>query len=82
MWENALISSGEMVLMETAKTEIRNPQRKIGQVSRVLFNSGSQRTYISESLAKQLNLKGEREEFLHNEHMLCYAYNLMMNVQV
>jgi hypothetical protein len=48
--------------METAKTEIRNPQRKIGQVSRVLFDSGSQRTYISELLAKQLNLKGEREE--------------------
>lgn len=60
--ENALISSGEMVLMQTAKTEIRNPQRKIGQVSRVLFDSGSQRTYISESLAKQLKLKGEREE--------------------
>ena len=62
MSENALISSGEMVMMQTAKTEIGNPGRKIGQVSRVLFDSGSQRTYISESLAKQFNLKGEREE--------------------
>ena len=64
MRENAMISSSEMVLMQTAKTEIRYPLDKIGKPSRVLFDSGSQRTYISESLAKQLNLKGEKEEQL------------------
>ena len=53
--ENGLISSSEMVLMQTAKTDIKNPQSDIKQETRILFDSGSQRTYITESLAKKFN---------------------------
>ena len=55
--ENALISSGEMVLMQTAKANIRNPIEGTQENGRILFDSGSQRTYITESLARKLNLK-------------------------
>ena len=63
--ENSLISSGEMVLMQTAKTDIKNPVNGIRQNARILLDSGSQRTYITESLAKKLNLTlGDKDEFM------------------
>lgn len=63
--ENSLISSGEMVLMQTAKTDVKNPENGIKQNARILLDSGSQRTYITESLAKRLNLKlGDKDEFM------------------
>ena len=61
--ENVLISSGETVLMQTAKTDIRNPMTSMTQTVRMLLDTGSHRTYITESLAKTLNLKmGELTE--------------------
>ena len=51
--ENALISSGEMVLMQTAKANIRNRRKGTQENGRILFDSGSQWTYITESLAKK-----------------------------
>ena len=61
--ENVLISSGETVLMQTAKTDIRNPMTSMTQTVRMLLDTGSHRTYITESLAKTLNLKmGEMTE--------------------
>ena len=63
--ENSLISSGEMVLMQTAKADIKNPVNGISQNARFLLDSGSQRTYITESLAKKLKLKlGDKDEFI------------------
>ncbi|MEW8547947.1 MAG: aspartyl protease family protein, partial [Candidatus Thiodiazotropha sp.] len=61
--ENVLISSGEFVLMQTAKTEIRNPENDKSETVRLLLDSGSQRTYITENLAEKLKLKktGEQE---------------------
>ena len=58
--ENSLISSGEMVLMQTAKTDIKNPDNGLKQNARILLDSGSQRTYITESIAKRLNLAREK----------------------
>ena len=62
--ENALLSSGEMVLMQTATADISNPKVSAQvQNVRMLFDTGSHRTYITESLAKKLNLKrGEESE--------------------
>ena len=54
--ENVLISSGETVLMQTAKTDLRNPMTSTTQTVRMLLDTGSHRTYITESLAKTLNL--------------------------
>ncbi|CAG2198095.1 unnamed protein product [Mytilus edulis] len=62
--ENMLVSSSEMVLMQTAKTDVVNPKNKEKVETRILFDSGSQRTYISQSLASKLNLKGDIEEEL------------------
>jgi len=58
--ENALMSSGEMVLMQTATTTIQNEDKT--QSVRLLLDSGSQRSYISEKLANKLGLKKEKEE--------------------
>ena len=46
-----------MVLMQTAKSHTKNPSKGIQESVRILFDSGSQRTYITENLAKKLNLK-------------------------
>ena len=63
--ENSMISSGEMVLMQTARANINNPNNGSKQNVRMLLDSGSQRTYITESLAKKMNLKmGKREEIV------------------
>ena len=59
--ENAFISSDEIVLMQTATTEIRNSNNSWSAGIRLLLDSGSQRTYITETLAKKLSLKGENE---------------------
>ena len=60
--ENVLISSEEVVLMQTATTENRNSNHSCSARTRLLLDSGSQRTYITEALAKKLNLKGENEQ--------------------
>ena len=60
--ESVLISSGEMVLMQTAKAEIKNPLSTKNNVVRILLDSGSQRTYITEKLAEQLQLSKDKEE--------------------
>ena len=63
--ENSLISSGEMVLMQTDRTQVKNPESGLKQTARILLDSGSQKTYITEALAKKLNLKlGDRDEFM------------------
>lgn len=55
--ENALLSSGESVLMQTAKTNVKNPRNDLNRNIRLLLDPGSQRTYITENLAKALGLK-------------------------
>ena len=63
--ENSLISSGEMVLMQTARANINNPNNGIKGNVRLLLDSGSQSTYVTESLAKKMNLKlGKKEEIM------------------
>ena len=60
--EEALVSSGEMVLMQTAKAVIKSPNNSEVENVRILLDSGSQRTYVTESLAHKLKLKRESEE--------------------
>ena len=62
--ENVLISSGEMVLMQTAKSEIKNPTNAKSNIVRILLDSGSQRTYITEELANKLQLAKNKEEMI------------------
>ena len=60
--ESVLISSGEIVLMQTAKTEVKNPCTNKSDVVRILLDSCSQRTYVTEKLAEKLHLTKDKEE--------------------
>ncbi|MCG8033321.1 MAG: DUF1759 domain-containing protein, partial [Candidatus Thiodiazotropha taylori] len=60
--ENVLISNGEVVLMQTATCKIENPANSKSETVRLILDSGSQRTYITEKLAEQLQLNKESEE--------------------
>ncbi|XP_053381696.1 uncharacterized protein LOC128549194 [Mercenaria mercenaria] len=60
--EVGLLSSGENVLMQTAKTDVKAPKGTYTENIRLLLDSRSHRTYVTESLARRLNLKEESEE--------------------
>ncbi|CAC5388393.1 unnamed protein product [Mytilus coruscus] len=60
--DNMFVSSSKMVLMQRAKTEVFNSKNMSKIETRILFESGSQRSYISQNLASKLNLKGDKEE--------------------
>ncbi|XP_045205909.2 uncharacterized protein LOC123558098 [Mercenaria mercenaria] len=60
--ENALLSSNEIVLMQTARTQVRSTSDQRKEEVRILLDSGSQRTYITERLAESLKLRKENEQ--------------------
>ena len=61
--ENVLMSSEEMVLMQTAKCNVFNKVNGKQENIQMLFDSGCQRTYITEDLAKKLSLTlGEKSK--------------------
>ena len=45
---------GKIVLMQTAQAKLTNLNQSKCEQVRILLDSGSQRTYITESLAEQL----------------------------
>ena len=51
--------------MQTALTEVSNTNSTRTEQIRVLLDSGSQRTYITEELAKSLMLEGGDEQEIH-----------------
>ena len=59
--ENVLVPSSEMV-MQAANAEIMNLNKCTGNQARILLDSGSQRTYVTETLAEKLQLTRENEE--------------------
>ena len=54
--EDACLASGENVLLQTATTDIKNPQSNQTVTARVLLDPGSHRTY-TQKLANKLELK-------------------------
>ena len=63
--ESSLISSGEMILMQTARAGTKSTTLGCRHSTRLLLDSDSQRTYITESLAKKMNLKmGKMDEIM------------------
>ena len=51
--------------MQTAKADVQNLVNGLKQNARILLDSGSQRTYITEPLPKMVNLKlGDTDEFM------------------
>ena len=62
--QDACLASGENVLLQTATTNIKNPQNNRSVKARVLLDPGSHRTYITEKLANRLELKRLEEEII------------------
>ncbi|XP_056016813.1 uncharacterized protein LOC130053512 [Ostrea edulis] len=61
--ESSMFTSGDIVLTQTTHKEVSNPVINKKETVRILMDSGSQRTYITEDLAKRLNLRmGQTEE--------------------
>ncbi|XP_060551271.1 uncharacterized protein LOC132712851 [Ruditapes philippinarum] len=60
--EIGMVSSDKMILMQTVTTTVNNPKNGKKQEIRILLDSGSQRSYVSEALAKRLDLKAEGTE--------------------
>ena len=60
--ENALVSSWEIVLMQTAQAKTADLNQSKYEQVRILLDSGSQRRYITESLAEQLKLRREKTD--------------------
>jgi len=55
----SLLSTGEQVVMQTALIEAVSPDESRRELVRILLDTGSHRTYITEELTKQLGLKME-----------------------
>ena len=53
----SLLAMGEEVIMQTAMVEVTNPVNEASERTRLLLDCGSQRSYITEDLAKKLRLE-------------------------
>ena len=56
------VSSCQGILLQTAVANVSCPGSSSFTSTRILFDSGSQRSYVSEELAKELQLKPVRQE--------------------
>ncbi len=63
--EVGLLSYNETVLMQTALTEIKGNDSDKSEEVRLILDSGSHRTYITQRLAERLHLKVESEQEIH-----------------
>jgi hypothetical protein len=63
--ENAMLSHEESVFLQTALTDIQSPTSNQNVKARILLDCGSQRTYITQSLADKLRLKQQYVEEFH-----------------
>ena len=59
-----MVLVGESVFMQTAMIEVKHPKTCASVTTRILLDWGSQRTYITQSLANKLGLKAARTEEL------------------
>lgn len=72
-----LFEIGDMVLMKTARTEVQNPKETAREYARILLDSGSQRTYITQSLAKRLGVSKCKEEKIKRVIFGCDKPNII-----
>ncbi|KAH3806583.1 hypothetical protein DPMN_134906 [Dreissena polymorpha] len=60
--QNVLVLTEEIVFMQTTTSEVTSPANKSGLNVRLLFDSGSQRSYVTARLAEKLELEGKQQE--------------------
>ena len=62
---NFHVSSYDSILLQTAQAIVQSPQSNANMRIRVIFDSGSQRSYITQHVKEQLNLNpGKRESLM------------------
>ena len=61
---SALSTSTEAVVMQTATAQLVHPTTHLEQEARILFDSGSYRTYVTQDLADSLQLTIEGQEHI------------------
>ena len=59
------MSMNEMVMMQTALTDVINTETNESHQVRLLMDSGSHSSYVSEPLAEQLQLQEHGKEEIH-----------------
>ena len=52
----SMLAAGEQVIMQTALIKAKDPGQSKSEITRVLMDIGSQRTYITEEIVKKLKL--------------------------
>ena len=62
--ETSMLSMNEQVIMQTALVEVMDPAETKSQVTRILMDTGSQRTYVTEEVARKLSVQPEGKEKL------------------
>ena len=55
--ETTMLSDGEHVVMQTALVEAISTNHSASEVTKVLMETGSSRTYVTEEIAQKLNLR-------------------------
>ena len=63
-FEHALVTCGERVLLQTATVPIQTADRSTAILAKVLLDSASHRTFMTDRLAKRLCLNSQRKEVL------------------
>ena len=61
---DSLLASEEKVLIQTAKTTVKNTTKDVSAEVRMFLDCGSQRTYISQQLVDKLQLEPYKTEKL------------------
>ena len=64
MIEESLLASGEQTLMQTAMTNVSDASNEKKIPVRVFFDTGSHRSYMTEALARRLNVRSNRKQTL------------------
>ena len=55
--ETAMLATGEHVVMQTALVKATSTDQMLSEVTRVLMDTGSSRTYVTEEIVNKLKLK-------------------------
>jgi len=63
-FNDSLLATGEQALVQTATAEVQDLNKSKKQTIRLLWDTRSQRTYITEDLAKKLQLEVKGSETL------------------
>ncbi len=74
--EPSLLASGQKVIMQTARAQLRGNDQTI--MTRAMFDGGSQRTYITENLADRLGLQRKSPKVLS---VLTFGCDKPMNIR-